>query len=54
MDKLGSIEFADFVSSEGFCTEIQRVTSQLKIVDVITSTEPAARYYEPTNGLASL
>jgi len=34
IDKLGSIKFADFASSEDFYMEIQRVASQLKIVDV--------------------
>jgi len=34
MDKLESIKFADFASSEDFYTEIQMVASQLKIVDM--------------------
>jgi len=44
MDKLGSIKFADFASSEDFYTEIQRVASQLKIVDVDID-DPMLAYY---------
>jgi len=44
MDKLGSIKFADFASSEDFYMEIQRVASQLKIVDV-DIIDPMLAYY---------
>jgi len=44
IDKLGSIKFADFASSEDFYMEIQRVASQLKIVDVDID-DPMLGYY---------
>jgi len=57
MDKLGSIKFADFASSEDFYMEIQRVASQLKIVDVDID-DPMLTYYMtkalPTTGVGPI